>query len=100
VVNSSDIMTVKLRYKKPDEDVSKLIVQKIKENDRKTKNTENFTFASAVAEFGMLLRASEFKANSSYSNVLALATAAKGIDKEGYRSEFMKLVETADLLNK
>lgn len=100
VVNSSDIMTVKLRYKKPDEDVSKLIVQKIKESDRKTKNSENFIFANAVAEFGMLLRASEFKANSSYSNVLALATSSKGEDKEGYRSEFMKLVETADLLNK
>lgn len=100
VINSSDIMTVKLRYKKPDEDVSKLIVQKIKEGDRKSKNTENFTFATAVAEFGMLLRASEFKSNSSYSQVLALATSAKGDDKEGYRSEFMKLVETADLLNK
>lgn len=100
VVKSSDIMTVKLRYKKPDEDVSKLIVQKIKESDRKAKNTDNYTFASAVAEFGMLLRESEFKSNSSYSHVLTLATTAKGEDKEGYRSEFMKLVETAELLNK
>ena len=100
IVKSNDIMTVKLRYKKPDEDVSKLIVQKIKESDKKTKNSENYVFATAVAEFGMLLRASEFKANSSYSHVLALATSAKGSDKEGYRSEFMKLVETAELLNK
>lgn len=100
VVKSGDIMTVKLRYKKPDEDVSKLIVQKIKESDKKSNNSDNFTFASAVAEFGMLLRESEFKSNSSYSQVLTLAKTAKGEDKEGYRSEFMKLVETADLLNK
>ncbi|PIP55058.1 MAG: hypothetical protein COX07_01960 [Bacteroidetes bacterium CG23_combo_of_CG06-09_8_20_14_all_32_9] len=100
VVNSSDIMTVKLRYKKPDEDISKLIVHKIKESNRKSDNSNNFTFACAVAEFGMLLRESEFKANSSYSAVLALASNSKGDDKEGYRSEFMKLVETADLLKK
>lgn len=100
VVNSNDIMTVKLRYKKPDGDVSMLIVNKIKENDRKQNNSNNFTFACAVAEFGMLLRESEFKANSSYSAVMELAKNAKGEDKEGYRSEFMKLVETADLLKK
>jgi len=100
VTNSSDIMTVKLRYKKPDGDVSMLIVNKIKENDRKQNNSNNFTFACAVAEFGMLLRESEFKANSSYSAVMALAKNAKGEDNEGYRSEFMKLVETADLLKK
>jgi Ca-activated chloride channel family protein len=93
-------MTVKLRYKKPDEDISKLIVNKIKDSDRKVVNTNNFTFACAVSEFGMLLRESEFKANSSYASVLALAKTSKGEDKEGYRSEFMKLVETAELLKK
>ncbi len=100
VVNSSDIMTVKLRYKKPDGDVSMLIVNKIKENDRKQINSNNFNFACSVAEFGMLLRESEFKANSSYTAVMALAKNAQGDDKEGYRSEFIKLVETADLLKK
>jgi Ca-activated chloride channel family protein len=100
VVRSGDIMTVKLRYKKPDEDISKLIVNKIKDSDRKVVNTNNFTFACAVSEFGMLLRESEFKANSSYASVLALAKTSKGEDKEGYRSEFMKLVETAELLKK
>lgn len=100
VVKSSDIMIVKIRYKKPDEDISKLLVERIKENDRKTLNTDNYNFALAVAEFGMLLRDSEFKAKSSYSNVLALAKSSKGEDKEGYKSEFLKLVETAELLNK
>jgi Ca-activated chloride channel family protein len=100
VVKSGDIMTVKLRYKKPDEDISKLIVNKIKDSDRKSVNSNNFTFACAVSEFGMLLRESEFKANSSFASVLALAKTSKGEDKEGYRSEFMKLVETAELLKK
>ena len=100
VVKSGDIMTVKLRYKKPDEDISKLIVNKIKDSDRKVVNSNNYTFACAVSEFGMLLRESEFKANSSYASVLSLAKTSKGDDKEGYRSEFMKLVEIAELLKK
>ena len=62
--------------------------------------SENFNFAVAVAEFGMLLRDSEHKANSSYKHTLALAKQAKGKDDFGYRNEFIKLVETAELLSR
>lgn len=99
VVDSKNIMTLKLRYKKPDEDVSNLIVKRITENDIKTKEmSENFKFAASVAEFGMLLRESEFKGTATYSTVLALAKDAKGTDHFGYRTEFIKLVEIASLL--
>ena len=55
--------------------------------------SNNLKFSAAVAQFGMLLTDSKFKANSAYSNCLALAREAKGEDLEGYRSEFISLVE-------
>ena len=61
-------------------------------------SSDNFRFAAAVAEFGMLLRHSEFKSKASFNNVLTLARKAKGADEEGYRSEFIQLVKTAQLL--
>lgn len=101
VIDNKNMMTVKLRYKKPNENTSKLIVQRIKDKDIKTNNlSENFRFASAVTEFGLLLRKSELKGNSSYKQVLELAKGAKGSDDNGYRAEFIKLVEIAQLLSK
>ncbi|MBL7111468.1 MAG: von Willebrand factor type A domain-containing protein [Bacteroidales bacterium] len=97
---SPDLMTLKLRYKKPDEDTSKLIVHKIRERDIKEDDlSDNFTFAAAVAEFGMLLRDSEFKAKSSYDHVIAAAKKARGKDEDGYRIEFIRLAETASLID-
>ncbi len=61
--------------------------------------SDNFRFAAAVAEFGMLLRDSSFKGDASYDAVLALAKDAMGDDEAGYRLEFVHLVETADLLD-
>ena len=97
---SPNLMTLKLRYKKPDEDKSQLIVHRIREKDIKEEElSDNFTFAAAVAEFGMLLRDSEFKANSSYDHVMEAARSARGEDEEGYRIEFIRLVETASLID-
>ena len=50
--------------------------------------------------FGMLLRQSEFVQDSSFEQAIALADGAKGPDKEGYRSEYVKLVKSAQLLAK
>ncbi|MCB0264721.1 MAG: DUF3520 domain-containing protein, partial [Calditrichaeota bacterium] len=61
---------------------------------------ENFRFSAAVAEFAMLLRDSEFKANASLTSVYNLAKSAKGNDPFGYRAEFISLVERADILTK
>lgn len=99
--NSNEMMTVKLRYKKPDSEVSKLIEMLVKGDDMRTAGlSDNFNFSLAVAEFGMLLRDSEFKGNSSYKDVISRAKASKGRDEAGYRAEFIRLVETAQMLQK
>ncbi len=99
--HTDEIMTVKFRYKAPDGDVSKLIEHPVKDKEISVaKTSDNFRFATSVAEFGMLLRNSEFKSNASFDNVLTLARKAKGNDEEGYRSEFIRLVESAQLLAK
>jgi Ca-activated chloride channel family protein len=99
--HSDEIMTVKFRYKAPDGDQSKLIEHPVKDNRVAIAGTsENFRFAAAVAQFGLLLRNSEFKSTSSYDNVISLAKKAKGSDEEGYRSEFIRLVESAQMLAK
>ncbi len=98
---NDEIMTVKLRYKAPDGDVSKLIERPVKdEHIVIAKTSDNFRFAAAVAQFGLLLRDSEFKSEASYASVISLAKKAKGNDDEGYRSEFIRLVENARLLAK
>jgi Ca-activated chloride channel family protein len=97
---SKDLSTIKLRYKEPKSDISKLLTQTVSEENFKNTTTDNFNFAASVAEFGMLLRNSEYKANSSYENVLQLARNAKGKDEEGYRAEFIKIVEAAEKLEK
>ena len=98
---TDEILTVKFRYKAPDGDVSKLIEHPVKDNQLAiAKTSDNFRFAASVAQFGMLLRNSEFKSNASYNDVLFLARKSKGNDEEGYRSEFVRLVESAQLLAK
>jgi Ca-activated chloride channel family protein len=62
--------------------------------------SDNFRFAAAVAGYGMLLRNSEFKQETSYSKVIDWAENALGKDKEGYRSEFLKLVKASQLMAK
>ncbi len=97
--HTDELLTVKFRYKAPDGDVSKMIEQPLPDYDSKRgEASENLRFASAVAEFGMLLRNSEYKGQASYDQVLRIARKAKGKDQEGYRAEFVKLVETAMLL--
>ncbi|MBS1608349.1 MAG: von Willebrand factor type A domain-containing protein [Bacteroidetes bacterium] len=97
--HNGEIMNIKLRYKQPDADVSRLLEHPVFDNQAAiAKTSDNFRFAAAVAQFGMLLRNSEFKSNSSFSNVLKLAKNAKGNDEEGYRSEFIRLVESAQSL--
>ena len=55
--------------------------------------SDDFRFAAVVAEFGMLLRNSKFKGESSYEHVLETAKKSAGNDAGGYRHEFVRLVE-------
>ncbi|MEI9910819.1 MAG: YfbK domain-containing protein [Bacteroidota bacterium] len=99
--HNDEIMTVKFRYKAPDGDVSQLIEQTVLDKQMPVaRMSDNFRFAAAVAEFGMLLRNSEFKSNASFENVAAMAKKAKGNDEEGYRAEFIRLVENVSALAK
>ncbi|QOI96453.1 MAG: von Willebrand factor type A domain-containing protein [Flammeovirgaceae bacterium] len=92
---SRELMTVKFRYKNPDEDVSKLIVHPLVDSSvALEKTTDNFRWSAAVAGFGMLLRDSEYIKNFSYEDVIQLAQNARGIDKEGYRIEFIRMVKS------
>jgi Ca-activated chloride channel family protein len=97
--NSKELMTLKLRYKQPNGNESKLISTPVIDQDVLLSKTSNdFRFSAAVAEFGMLLRNSEFKGTSNYYNVVALAEGAKGKDKEGYRVEFINMVKSCQLV--
>ena len=99
--HTDEIMTVKFRYKAPDGDISKLIEHPVKDEQILINHTsQNFRFAAAVAQFGMILRSSEFKSAATYESVISLARKAKGSDEEGYRSEFIRLVESAQMLAK
>lgn len=99
--HNNEILTVKFRYKAPDGDVSKLIEHPVLDKQIPVaRASENFRFATAVAEFGMLLRNSSFKSKATFGNVIDLARKAKGMDEEGYRAEFIRLAENAQLLAK
>ncbi len=93
---SGELATVKLRYKHPADLTSKLMVQPLQNRTVSLSAASmNLRFAAAVAQFGMLLRESKFKGDSSFESILTLAKRAKGEDENGYRSEFIQLVETA-----
>ena len=95
-----DFLILKMRYKEPEEDISKYMDTAMTSANVKTEMSQNMGFASAVAEFGMLLRDSKFKADSTYDAVLERALANVGEDKFGYRGEFTELVEIAKSLDK
>jgi Ca-activated chloride channel homolog len=96
---SGELMTIKFRYKQPDSDKSSLSVITVQNNPVSFSSTSvDFRFASAVAEFGMLLRGSEFKQGSSFDQAIGIAKSARGNDEDGYRSEFVRLAETAKSL--
>ena len=97
-----EMLTVKLRYKEPDGNKSKLLQQAVldKYQDKLSKTSDNFRFSASVAMLGMLLRQSDFVQESSFEQTIALAEGAKGKDKEGYRAEYIKLAKSAQLMAK
>ncbi|MEN0050610.1 MAG: von Willebrand factor type A domain-containing protein [Bacteroidota bacterium] len=98
--DATEIATVALRYKAPKGTTSKLIEQKVKDSNNALANTSNnFRFSIAVAEFGMLLRDSEFKGTANYEEAIELAKKSKGLDRKGYRSEMIELIERAKALS-
>lgn len=96
---SAELMTIKLRYKEPDGDQSKLMSIGVLDRNYSIENaSENVRFASAVAQFGLLLRDSRYKGNASFGGVQSLAENALGGDLRNYRNEFLGLVNKAKRL--
>ena len=93
----NEVLTVKFRYKRPDADKSKLIVKTLNWSDTK-EMSETMGFASSVAEYGLILRGSKYKANSNFKQILENAKKYKGEDVHGYREEFINMVKRTELL--
>jgi len=90
------IAELRLRYKEPSSDTSQLIATTIADDGKSIyAATPDLQFAAAIAEFGMLLRHSKYRGSATYADVLALARAMRGSDLEGYREEFLRMVETS-----
>jgi len=97
---TGELMTLKLRYKKPCGERSKKLQFRIRDHgtDYEQASTD-LKFAAAVAGFGMLLRDSPHKGVTTYESVLELARQGLGADRRGYRAEFVELVRLAQQLS-
>lgn len=91
---STELATVKLRYQPPAGGTSRLITRVVPDQPS-ARGSESLRFAAAVVEFGMLLRSSEYRGESSWEEASRLARANVGSDPGGYRSEFVRLIEVA-----
>ncbi|KAF3888138.1 MULTISPECIES: vWA domain-containing protein [Nostocales] len=97
--NQDEIMQVKLRYKQPQASASQLLTYPVVDRGVKLNEaTTNLKFASAVAGFGMVLRNSRYKGTATFDGVLQLARQSQGADLDGYRAEFIRLVEKSKAL--
>jgi secreted protein with Ig-like and vWFA domain len=97
--HAEELLFLKVRYKKPDGDQSILMEQAVKDGATPWKQASgDFKFAAAVAGFGMLLRDSPNRGDTTFESVLRLAEEGLGRDENGYRAEFIDLVRKAQSL--
>lgn len=99
MINSPDMLLVKLRYKPLDSDVSSKVEQSVVD-DGADRVSPDFRFASSVAMMGLLLRDSKYKVDANYEKTIEQANQGLNNDDLGYRREFIRLVETAKNLSK
>jgi Ca-activated chloride channel family protein len=94
---TAELLTVKLRYKEPQGSSSKLLERPLTGSARPlTEASENLRFAAAVAQFGMLLRQSDYRGSATWEATAALAKGAKTFDPDGYRAELVRLIKLAE----
>ncbi|MBA4276654.1 von Willebrand factor type A domain-containing protein [Flavobacterium sp.] len=92
---SNELATIKFRYKKPDGDKSIEMVKVIENKSIPLKNSsDDFKFSTAVAWFGLKLRDSNLVPNKTTEDIKKLAKEGLSNDDEGYKAEFVRLVET------
>jgi Ca-activated chloride channel homolog len=95
------IADVRLRYKEPNGDISKLLTASIDEHGTDiSAASPDMKFAASVAELGMLLRNSPNKGSATFADAAALARTARGADLEGYREELLRMVDTSASLSR
>jgi Ca-activated chloride channel homolog len=98
---NDELLTVKLRYKEPQQSQSKLLTMGLLDRDTTIENaSNNLRFAAAVAQFGLILRESRYKAGASFSGAQYLAQLSRGSDLKNYRGEFIDLLTKARQLSK
>jgi Ca-activated chloride channel family protein len=96
LVESPDLLTLKLRWKLPESDTSTKLELAVQDGGGTLAQAgPDASFSAAVAAFGMLLRGSGSAGDASWDSVLALAEQGRGADKDGYRAEFIRLVNVA-----
>ena len=97
---TNEVATLKLRYKEPDADQSNLMTTTVKTSDRKNHmESDNLKWSASMAQFGMLLRNSEYKGTTTYEVAISLAQSAVGKDTEGYRRECVQLMKNAQAMS-
>jgi len=96
---TEELAEVKLRYKKPGSKSSKLLRYTVG-REAELKVSDNMGFASAVAEFALLIRESDYRGEASFENILKRAEKHLGADVHGYRKEFIQMVKIASELQK
>jgi len=93
---SGELLTLKLRYKEPDGDTSRLLSYPVADDDlRMASASDDFKFAASVASFALILQGSEYVGNFDLEGVKQLAQAGRGHDDAGYRAAFLDLVQAA-----
>ncbi len=94
-----EILTVKLRYKKPTGKKSKLISKVVSNEALDFDNTsDNYRWAATVAGFGMMLRDSEYRQEANYSNLISMGQSSLGKDTEGYRTEMIRMMKNTQAI--
>jgi Ca-activated chloride channel family protein len=102
VANAGEYAFVKIRYKLPTEDVSKLITTPVTDANALASfeaASDDQRFSIAVAAFGQKLRSEDATAGFDWSKIMEIATAARGSDPFGYRAEFLSLARLASALD-
>lgn len=101
MANTNELMIIKVRYKKPtDTNSIKVELPVYNQSQALSKASQEMQFAVSVALFGLKLRNSKSVSTVSYKDIINLSKTAKGLDDNGYRAEFIKLIKTAELLAK
>ena len=93
---NGELLTVSLRYKAPDGDVSKLLEYPVPETAYSPEMSDNLRFASAVAQFGLCLRNSEYKGTSDKEAILAQLSKCDTAN-DPYKTELIELVKAAKI---